>query len=67
MIKFTINIQLVKGSVAINRNTAMIEQVAIVYIVHAALIIQKSDMLVQALSCHKLSVQLSHDDSLLVT
>lgn len=45
----------------------MIEQVAIVYIVHAALIIQKSDMLVQALSCHKLSVQLSHDDSLLVT
>ena len=66
VIKFTINIQLVKGSVAIYRDTSVIEQIAIVYIVHAALIIQKPDMLLQALSCHKLSVQLSHDDSLLV-
>ena len=66
VIKFTINIQLVKGSVAVHRDTAVIEQIAIVYIVHAALIIQKPDMLLQALSCHKLSVQLSHDDSLLI-
>ena len=66
VIKFAIYIELVKSSVAIYRNTSMIEQITIVYIVHAALIIQKPDMLLQALSRHKLSVQLSHDDSFLI-